>query len=100
MITFEDILKKSEPHLINGGRRVRYETPNIIISIVGGGGGLYGDFDETFEVALIDKKSGDFISDTLYPEYSDSMGEIMPHITREQMLKVVNELMKEQVPAP
>jgi hypothetical protein len=99
MITFEDILKKSEPHLINGGRRVRYETPNIIISIVGGSG-LYGDFDETFEVALIDKKSGSFISDTLYPEYNDSMGEIMPHITREQMLKVVNELMREKVPAP
>jgi len=100
MITFEDILKKSETHLINGGRMVRYETPDIIISIVGGGAGLYGDFNETFEVALIDKKSGDFISDTLYSEYSDSMGEIMPHITREQMLKVVNELMREQVPAP
>ena len=100
MITFEDILKKSKPHPMGEGKVVRYETPHIIISIVGGRQGLYGDFDETFEVALIDKKSGDFISDTLYSEYCDGMGQIMPYITREQMLKVVNELMKEQVPAP
>lgn len=100
MITFEDILKKSQPHSIGEGKMVRYETPHIIISIVGGRQGLYGDFNETFEVALIDKKSGDFISDTLYPEYCDSSGQIMPYITREQMLKVVNELMKEKVPAP
>jgi hypothetical protein len=51
-------------------------------------------------VAIIDKKSGDFISDKLYSEYCDSSGQIMPYVTREQMLKVVNELMKEKVPAP
>lgn len=100
MITFEEVLKKSQPHPMGEGRMVRYETPHLTISIVGGVSGLYGDFDETFEVALIDKKSGDFISDALYSEYCDSDGQIMPYITREQMLKVVNELMKEQVPAP
>ena len=94
MITFEQVLEKSQPHPVGEGKMVRYETPQLIISIVGGRQGLYGDFDELFEVAIIDKKSGDFISDKLYSEYCDSSGQIMPYVTREQMLKVVNELVK------
>ena len=94
MITFEQVLEKSQRHPAGEGRMVRYETPQVIISIVGGRVGLYGDFNESFEVAIIDKKSGDFISDKLYSEYCDSSGQIMPYVTREQMLKVVNELVK------
>ena len=100
MITFKDILKKSEPHPCGEGKMVRYETPQLIISIVGGRQGLYGDFNESFEMAIIDKKTDDFISDKLYSEYCDGSGQIMPYVTREQMLKVVNELTKEKVPAP
>lgn len=94
MITFEQVLEKSQPHPVGEGRMVRYETPQLIISIVGGRQGLYGDFNESFEMAIIDKKSNDFISDKLYSEYCDSSGQIMPYVTREQMLKVVNELVK------
>lgn len=94
MITFEQVLEKSQQHPMGEGKMVRYETPQLIISIVGGRRGLYGDFNKSFEVAIIDKKSGDFISDKLYSEYCDGSGEIMPYITREQMLKVVNELVK------
>ena len=94
MITIEQIQKDSKPHLSGAGRMVRYETPHLIISIVGGRVGLYGDFNETFEMAIIDKKTKDFISETLYPEYSDSMGQIMPYVERETMLRIVNELVK------
>lgn len=94
MITFEQVLEKSQPHPVGEGKMVRYETPQLIISIVGGRQGLYGDFNESFEMAIIDKKSNDFISDKLYSEYCDSSGQIMPYVTREQMLKVVNELVK------
>lgn len=94
MITFEQVLEKSQTHPMGEGRMVRYETPQLIISIVGGRVGLYGDFNESFEMAIIDKKSNDFISDKLYSEYCDSSGQIMPYVTREQMLKVVNELVK------
>lgn len=34
------------------------------ISIVGGSNGLYGDFQTTFEVAVIDSKSGEFVTES------------------------------------
>ena len=95
MKTIEDIIKDSKPHpLIDGGRQTTYETPSLKISIVGGDRSLYGDFDETFEVAIIEKNSGKFLSGFFYPEFSDSYGDTMPHLNREQTLKVVNELIR------
>lgn len=94
MITYQDILDKSTKHPLGEGARVtRIETPTLIISIVGGGG-LYGDFKKTFEMALIDKESKNFVSNYFYPEYSDG-GEIMSWLSREDMLKIVNELVRE-----
>ena len=94
MITYQDILKKAETHPMGEGKMVRYETPQLIISIVGGRRGLYGDFKKTFEMALIDKESKNFVSNYFYPEYSDG-GEIMSWVPREDMLKIVNELVRE-----
>ena len=95
MITIEDIIKDSKPHpLLDEGRQTTYETPLLKISIVGGCKGLYGDFDKTFEVAIIDKETNSFISGYFYPEFSDSYGETMTYLDREQTLKVVNELIK------
>jgi hypothetical protein len=56
---------------------------------------LYGDFDETFEVAILEKGTGKFMSDYFYPEFSDAQGDTMPHLNREQTLKVVNELVRD-----
>ena len=70
MITIEDIKKWSKPHPLanvislkdrSGGRISRFGNKEIEFSIVGGGQGLYGDFDKTFEVAIFDRKSNDFI---------------------------------------
>jgi len=93
-ITFEDVISKSIPHgFPDGGKRCIFETSDNIISIVGGRVGLYGDFDRTFEVAIIDKTTNNFVSKKYFPEYSDSIGEIMPYITREEMLEVVNKML-------
>jgi hypothetical protein len=96
MITIEDIIKDSKQHpLLDEGRQTTYETPLLKISIVGGCKGLYGDFDETFEVAIIEKESGNFMSGYFYNEFSDSCGETMPYLNREQTLKVINGLVRE-----
>lgn len=95
MKTIEDIKNDSFPHpLIDGARQTIYHTPLIKISIVGGGRGLYGDFDKTFEVAILEKVGFKFLSNYFYPEFSDAQGDTMPHLNREQTLKVVNELVK------
>jgi hypothetical protein len=95
MLTYEDILEKSVDHYREDTITTRLETPKLIVSIVGGPR-IYGDFKETFEVAIIDKKTNDFISNKLYPEFCDNKrrGDIMPYLTKEQMLKVVNDLIK------
>jgi len=95
MITIEDIIKDSKPHpVVDDARQTIYFTPLLKISIVGGGKGLYGDFNETFEIAIIDKDTSNFISGYFYPEFSDSYGETMMYLDREQTLKVINELIK------
>lgn len=100
MYTFQDILDKSQPHGFAGdGKATKLETETYIISIVGGRQGLYGDFQNTFEVAIIRKSDGKFMSGEFFPDYSDSMGQVMPYISREQMLEVVNRMVGE-VPAP
>ena len=95
MITIKDIIRDSKPHpLIDGGRQTTYETPTLKISIVGGDRSLYGDFKETFEVAIIEKDSGKFMSGYFYPELSDSYGDTMPHLSKEHTLEVVNTLLR------
>ena len=95
MITYQDILEKSVEHFREDTKTTRLETPELTISIVGGPG-LYGDFKETFEVAIIDKVSKEFTSNKLYPELCENggKGDVMPYLSKEQMLKVVNDLIK------
>ena len=96
MITYEDIVEKSIQHPVrtSSGRAVRFETPIIIVSIVGGSPGLYGDFDNNFEIAIIDKETGKFMSGFFYPEYVDSTGDVMPYVSRENTLMILNQLIK------
>ena len=62
MITIQDIKNWSKPHPLDnvirrGGRISCFGNKEVEFSIVGGGRGLYGDFDKTFEVAIFDKES-------------------------------------------
>jgi hypothetical protein len=100
MYTHQDVLDRAKPHGIsNDGKQTIFETPDYKVSIVGGRAGLYGDFINTFEVAIIRKSDGEFVSGEFFPDYSDSMGQVMPYISKEQMLEVVNKMV-EKVPAP
>lgn len=75
MITIEDIKSFSKPHPIgDGGRMTNIFNNKYELSIVGGRKGLYGDFDKTFEVAIFDTKSRNFVTMYFFPEVGDVIG--------------------------
>ena len=90
MITIKDIIEWSKPHPLDGGKMTRLYNDEIEFSIVGGRSGLYGDFENDFEVAIIDKKSGDFITKFFYPEGSD---EVIGYMKLEDVEKLVNQVL-------
>jgi len=90
MITIKDIIEWSKPHPLDGGKMTRLYNDEIEFSIVGGRSGLYGDFENNFEVAIIDKKSGDFITKFFYPEGSD---DVIGYMKLEDVEKLVNQVL-------
>jgi hypothetical protein len=61
-LTVEFIKDNSKPHTIGKGRMFTMQIGNYCLSIVGGAMGLYGDFENDFEVAIIDKESDKFVT--------------------------------------
>ncbi|MEI6371570.1 MAG: hypothetical protein WCO49_17965 [Nostocales cyanobacterium ELA608] len=85
-LTAEHIRKNSEPHptasMRGGDARVyREEIGDYILSIVGGGQGLYGDFINSFEVALIDSTTGDFVTGV----YSNRGDDVLPYASIDEI---------------
>lgn len=92
MITIEQIIEWSKPHPIGGDSKVtRIDTNAIGFSIVGGGPGLYGDFENDFEVAIFDNESGEFMTRFFYPDGQD---DIIPYMKGKDLEKLVNRLIK------
>jgi hypothetical protein len=89
MITIQDIISYSKEHPIKEGRQTRLGNDQIIVSIVGGASGLYGDFVKDFEVAVIDKPSGDFRTKFFYTEAND---DVIGYMGREELEKFVNQI--------
>ena len=80
MITIKDIIKWSKPHPMNSAmkgttevRRSCFGNDKVEFSIVGGGSGLYGDFKDTFEVAIFDKETGKFMTKFFYSKATDDV---------------------------
>jgi len=90
MITIKDIIEWAKPHPLDGGKMTRLYNDEIEFSIVGGRSGLYGDFINDFEIAIIDKKSGDFITKFFYPEGSD---DVIGYMKSEDVEKLVNQVL-------
>ena len=58
-LTKEILNKESKPHhLVEGGKIYTQKIGKYTLSIVGGGKGLYGDFEKTFEVAIFNERDG------------------------------------------
>lgn len=83
-LTVEHIWENARPHQhVDGGRIYHEKIGDYTLSIVGGGRGLYGDFIEDFEVALIDDE-GEFVTKF----YSTRGDDVMAYATIEE----INEL--------
>jgi hypothetical protein len=91
MITVENIIEWSKPHPLDGGKMTRLYNEEIEFSIVGGRSGLYGDFVNDFEVAVLDRKTGDFRTKFFKPEVTDDVIGYMP---KDDMVEMVNQILK------
>jgi hypothetical protein len=94
MITIKDIIGFSKPHpVVEGGKVVRIGNDNVEFSIVGDARGLYGDFINDFEVAIFDKKNGEFVTKFFYPEASD---DVIAYMSGEDVESLVNKVLKDK----
>ena len=89
MITIENIIEWSKPHSLKGGRMTRIHNNEIEFSIVGGTSGLYGDFKDDFEVAVIDRKKGNFVTKFFKPESKD---DVIPYMGKKDLEEFVNQM--------
>jgi hypothetical protein len=91
MITIENIIEWAKPHPLDGGKMTRIHNDEIEFSIVGGRSGLYGDFKNDFEVAVIDKKNGEFVTKFFKPEVND---DVIGYMKKEDLEEFVNQIFK------
>lgn len=87
METIEDIIKNKKPHPFKGYKWTNNYGP-WILSVVGGDGSLYGDFQETFEVAIIDRRSGNFVTRLFYGGTED----VLSYLPGEEVNKIITML--------
>jgi hypothetical protein len=89
MITIENIVEYSKPHIVEGGRHTRISNEYVEFSIVGGATGLYGDFINTFELAIFNKDNGEFIT-----KFFNNNDDIIPYMSKENLLELVNNVFR------
>jgi len=94
MITIKDIIGYSNDHphtYMNGGRQTIIGNDKIEFSIIGGSKGLYGDFKDTFEVAIFDAQTGEFVTKFFHPEAGD---DVIAYMDKKDVEVLVNSLLK------
>jgi hypothetical protein len=83
-LTIQDVLDNKKSKELGGYQSI-FEFGKYVVSIVGGTKGLYGDFETTFEIAIIEVKSGNFVT-KLFCGGADVMG----YCTIETMEDILN----------
>lgn len=89
MITVKDIQRYSKEHPIGRGRQTRLCNESIEVSIVGGANGLYGDFIETFELAVFDTDTHSFITKYYFNEIPD---DVVSYFKKEELESFLNKV--------
>ena len=89
MITIKQIIDWSKPHGPIGGRRTCIRNSAVELSIVGGVQGLYGDFEETFEIALIDTASHNFVTKYFFPDNND---DVVAYLSSDELESLANKI--------
>jgi len=93
MITIKDIISYSKPHpnMMKGARQTILKDNDVVLSIVGGARGLYGDFEKDFEVAVMNANSHDFVTKYYVTDASD---DVLAYQNSEQVEYIANLLFK------
>lgn len=93
MITIQNIIDWSKPHPSNPdkARQTVICDDKVLFSVVGGAQGLYGDFKEDFEVAIMTEDRKDFITKFFYPEGND---DVIPYMKPEDLEVLVNNIFR------
>jgi len=91
MITIKDIKENAKNHPLGSGKIVRYGNDFLLFSVVGGADSLYGDFEETFEVAIFDKKTNEFVTNYLL---SDSNNGVVGWMSGDELVRISNEFLE------
>jgi len=93
MITINEIISNSKPHRnkMNEARQTILTDRSVILSIVGGAQGLYGDFENDFELAILDSDSKNFVTKYYVVDSSD---DVLPYQTIAQVEEIVNMIFK------
>ena len=93
MITLKNILEWAKPHpnRMDGARMLRIYNDEIEASIVGGGPGLYGSFVKSFELAIFDRKTDDFITRFFFPENQD---DVVGYLEGEKLVEFLNNVFR------
>ena len=92
MITIQNIIDWSKRHPIREGGRVTVISNDVVkFSIVGGCSGLYGNFIDTFELAIFNQETGEFITKFFCPDASDDVVGYMP---KEKLVALTNQIFK------
>jgi hypothetical protein len=93
MITIEDIKNFSKEHRLGApARHTRIKNHLFEFSIVGGGPSLYGDFEETFELAIFDLNGKNFITNLVLDDVND---DVVGHMSKERLLELVNRFFRD-----
>lgn len=88
MITIQDVI--SLAHLRpDGAKQTIIESEDFVISIVGGREGLYGDFENDFEIAIMSSDKKTFITKKYITDASD---DVLPWVSAQDTEKIINDL--------
>jgi hypothetical protein len=89
MITVQNIIDWASPHRLgNGTKRLRIGNDHIEFSIVGGDG-LYGDFVNTFEVAVFNLDTDDYMTSFFFDDSDDGM--VSSYVPGEELVRVIGQ---------
>lgn len=88
MITIQDVVSLAVTRP-DGAKQTIIESDDFIISVVGGRDGLYGDFEKTFEMALMTKDRKSFITRNYFPDLND---DVMGWKSIEETERIINDL--------
>lgn len=87
MITIQNIIDWARPHRLGHGmKHLKIGNDNYTFSIVGGSDTTYGNFVDTFEVAVINSDTDDYMTSFFFPECD---GEVASYIPGEELERVI-----------